>query len=273
MQKQTEVRALKTYGRTPCFASVIKDSRIKSGMNQETFAAKINVSRNTVAGWETGHSRPDINMIPAICNVLQISLDRFFGRETIQKAEEREMIGLFRLLDKDDRQIMLWQMQAIAEKREEVFRKETVDGFIEICESELGAAAGFAAALDEELGEMIYVQRDKITEEADQIIAVNGRSMEPTYYDGDKVLVKFTNEIREGEIGIFLVNNEGYIKEYHRDGLHSHNRAYSVMKFSEYDSIRCIGKVIGKLKNEQLPDEKQLQILEEARRDGKRRKK
>ena len=53
--------------------------------------------------------------------------------------------------------------------------------------------------------------------------------------------------LREGEIGIFLVDNEGYIKEYRKDGLHSHNPAYAPLTFSENEPVHCVGKVIGKV--------------------------
>ena len=69
-------------------------------------------------------------------------------------------------------------------------------------------------------------------------------------------------DLRYGEIGIFLVDNEGYIKEYREDGLHSHNPAYRTMTFREDQSVRCIGRVIGKLKDSQIPTKSQLRMLD-----------
>ena len=97
--------------------------------------------------------------------------------------------------------------------------------------------------------------------------------MEPTFFDGDQVLVQHTKELREGEIGIFLVDNEGYIKEYRTDGLHSHNPAYGMIPLSGEETVRCVGRVIGKLKEEQIPNEEQLNMIEEAVRDEKGRSK
>ena len=98
---------------------------------------------------------------------------------------------------------------------------------------------------------------------------VCGQSMEPTFLDGDRVLVQHTKELREGEIGIFLVDNEGYIKEYRKDGLHSHNPEYRTMTFHEDQSVRCIGRVIGKVKEEQIPTREQIHRITEAARAGK----
>lgn len=80
---------------------------------------------------------------------------------------------------------------------------------------------------------------------ADFIIGVNGDSMEPTYYDGDKVYVEKRQVVEIGEIGIFMVNNECFIKEAGRDGLISHNRNYRMIPGSEH--IICVGKVLGKV--------------------------
>lgn len=44
---------------------------------------------------------------------------------------------------------------------------------------------------------------------ADTIITVTGDSMLPTFRDGDELLVEYTPEIREGEIGIFVVAGRG----------------------------------------------------------------
>lgn len=85
-------------------------------------------------------------------------------------------------------------------------------------------------------------------EHADFIIGVNGDSMEPTYYDGDKVYVEKRQVVEIGEIGIFMVNNECFIKEAGKDGLISHNKKYNLIPGSEH--IICVGKVLRKVEEE-----------------------
>ncbi|MDO4602370.1 MAG: S24 family peptidase, partial [Eubacteriales bacterium] len=80
---------------------------------------------------------------------------------------------------------------------------------------------------------------------ADFIIGVNGDSMEPTYKDGDLVYVEKRQIIETGEIGVFILNNECFIKEAGEDGLISHNKKYGVIPGSE--NIQCVGKVLGKV--------------------------
>lgn len=83
---------------------------------------------------------------------------------------------------------------------------------------------------------------------ADFIIGVNGDSMEPTYYDGDMVYVEKRQIINTGDIGIFVVNDECFIKEAGEHALISHNPNYDDISGDE--SIQCVGKVLGKVEIE-----------------------
>ena len=254
------------------YGELIRRRRTALGMNQAELAERVGVSRNTVAGWETSHSRPDLGTLPALCRALGISLNAFFGLEKKRTAEENRVLEIFSALEAQDRESILWQMEALRDRRAEQRRMEApvpVPKVVTLFRNELGAAAGFGAALGEAQGEKMVLLADRDTERADEVITVCGRSMEPTFYDGDQVLVQHTKELREGEIGIFLVDNEGYIKEYRKDGLHSHNPEFRTMTFHEDQSVRCIGRVIGRVKEEQIPTREQINRITEAARAGK----
>ncbi len=254
------------------YGELIRAKRIRLGLNQAELAERVGVSRNTVAGWETNHSRPDLGVLPKLCAALKISLNTFFGVEKKRTAEEAHVLEVFFSLEERDRESILWQMEGLRDRRAEARRMaepvllpKTVTLFV----NELGAAAGFGAALGETQGEKMVLLADRDTERADEVITVCGQSMEPTFLDGDRVLVQHTKEIREGEIGIFLVDNEGYIKEFRKDGLHSHNPEYRTMTFRDGQNVRCVGRVIGKLKEDQIPTREQLNMIREAARAGK----
>lgn len=80
----------------------------------------------------------------------------------------------------------------------------------------------------------------------DYAIRVSGNSMEPDYYDGDIVLVSQKVELKHGDVGIFIINNDAYIKEYEETELISRNQDSPNITISEYDNIVCMGKVVGK---------------------------
>lgn len=82
--------------------------------------------------------------------------------------------------------------------------------------------------------------------DADFIIGVSGDSMEPDYHDGEKLYVKKTEHIKHGEVGIFTINNECFLKEYGENGLISKNKKYDDIPGTE--DVRLIGKVMGTVK-------------------------
>lgn len=250
------------------YAEIIRKARSARNLSQDELASRLGISRNTVASWETAHSRPDLDMIPLLCRVLRISLASFFGiQPSARKVKEQQILDLFFSLEESDQEVIEWEMEAIQEKRERKYRAETLASYVTCFRSSLDVAAGFGATLQDEAGEPIYLIKDSLTEQADEVITVSGRSMEPTYYDGDRLLVQRCDQVRPGEIGIFLVNDTGYVKEYREDGLHSHNPVYPVMSFDEFTAVRCAGRVLGVLRDNQLPTEKQLRIIEESKRE------
>lgn len=93
--------------------------------------------------------------------------------------------------------------------------------------------------------EMIEVESNHITMQADFAVGVNGDSMEPTYKDRDVLLIKKQPSVNIGEISIFMIDGEAFVKELGHNVPVSHNPKYAPIPFSE--SISCIGKVLGKV--------------------------
>ena len=71
--------------------------------------------------------------------------------------------------------------------------------------------------------------------------------MQPKFFDNDVLLIKNSPSILEGEIGIFILNGDSYVKKMGKGELISLNPAYSPIKLNEFDDIRCVGKVLGKV--------------------------
>ena len=69
-------------------ADNIKGLRRAKHVNQVTFAEALGVAQGTVACWETGSRRPDIDMLPAIADYFGVSLDRLLGRDVDEEQEE-----------------------------------------------------------------------------------------------------------------------------------------------------------------------------------------
>ena len=84
-------------------------------------------------------------------------------------------------------------------------------------------------------------------EAADFAIDVNGDSMEPDFSHEDIALVQRDVEMHVGDIGVFIVNGDAFIKELGEKELISRNKDYKNIPIHEGDNVVCMGKVIGKV--------------------------
>lgn len=117
---------------------------------------------------------------------------------------------------------------------------------LDIDSFEMPASAGTGMFLSDEYKEVIQVKDCYEARTADFVIPIAGDSMEPLYSDGDRVFVKSMPMVEVGEIGIFVINGDAYIKKRGRDRLISLNRKRKDIVFGEGDTIVCLGKVVGR---------------------------
>ena len=257
------------------YGELIRRQRKAKKMNQEELGALVKVGKNAVGAWEAGRSRPDVGSVPVICEALDLSLEEFFGysahgddeAEYGIAAEERTgLLRRYGALNPYNRQVVLRQMDMLRDMQED---SRTPRKIIRLFRNELAASAGPGETLEAARGEEVFLFADAMTEPADEIIRVNGNSMEPTFMDGDMVLVKHTGSVREGEIGVFTSGDNGYIKEYRRDGLHSHNPAYATITFSENEDVHCVGRVTGRVRADAWADDESVRAWQEYEQKGR----
>ena len=83
--------------------------RQERGMEQKALSQALGLSKNVISNWENGLSKPDIYMMPKVCELLGISLEQLFGVETPQplvSKEERNYLRNYRALSRDNRKIV-----------------------------------------------------------------------------------------------------------------------------------------------------------------------
>ena len=114
------------------------------------------------------------------------------------------------------------------------------------------AAAGYASPAEGEDYILVPVTGD-IPRETDYAVRIQGDSMEPYIADGSRVFVKRTNELTDGDVGIFFVDGDMKCKQYCEDSLgniylFSLNReradADSFITESSGICVYCFGKVL-----------------------------
>ena len=135
----------------------------------------------------------------------------------------------------------------------------------------LSASAGFGNPLDTTYEkEYMFLHATPAAKECDEIITACGDSMEPYIHNGDDLLVEHTNELEPGEVGIFVADGEGLVKQYQKDGLYSFNRKYPPRRFYDDDNVRCIGRVLGVVSDDMRATEEESAMLEKLYSEKRR---
>lgn len=233
------------------FADRLKEARLKNGYTQEQIAEKIGIAKSTYTGYEKGNREPNVYTIGKLMEELGVDANFLWQDETtfpfeLSYNEMENLVKKYRILD--------------------LYGQELVD-FILNKEYERCTAAPdpadttpirlinyyyrlASAGTGQILFDMPPTKRIEIPDipkyrKVDYAIGVNGDSMKPTYNDGDMLLVEMTEEIEVGEIGIFSVDGDCYVKELGKNELISLNPEYKNIPLNE--TAKCMGRVIDKL--------------------------
>lgn len=238
--------------------NILKELRLKNGMTQKEVASKIGRNQPIIGHWETGYSQPDANTLFTLCEIYGVSIDEAFGftkKEKNVSLKEYEHIKKYRALDPIGRQhvdtVLTWETERVFHQNlylENEKRDDEVPVYILNYYQRLASAGSGEYLFDNIPTDTIEVPITSTSEQADFVIGVNGHSMEPTYYDGDKVYVKITDEIPIGSIGVFTRGNECFIKELGVNCLKSHSKGYEDIPAN--NDIRLVGEVLGKLEED-----------------------
>lgn len=218
---------------------LIKRKNIKS----VDLAEQLGVSKSAVSHWLAGDNSPNIELLAKICQIYGVKLSEMLNEKIETSYAEKEMLKKYRSLDEYGQEAV---DKVLDVEHRRCTYEEDGNNIIELSFSELKASAGMGEWLDEEQFSTIQVINTPEARKADIVIQVDGRSMEPKFSDGDKVLVRLQPAVEVGEIGIFIMDNQGYIKQYAEDRLISLNPEYDDVYPSKYDGTKCIGKVLGK---------------------------
>ncbi len=255
------------------FGDRLKEARIMKGYTQKQLAEKLNIGGTTVTGYEKDNSEPSMNTISKIMEILDVDANFLFqdeSYETTQKEKElsekiKNLAKKYRDLDSFGRQTVdivldreVTRVKELSNTKERIQELETSQATVidiqprlennaRLIEYHHSASAGTGVfILGNEGVDQLPIPDTPENRKVDYAIKVSGNSMEPDYYDGDIVLVSQKVELNHGDVGIFIINNNAYIKEYGETELISRNPEVDNITISEYDNIVCMGKVVGK---------------------------
>ena len=230
------------------FGNRLKQAREEKGYNQKQFAEKLEITPTRLNYWEKDKREPDVALIKKIASLLDVSSDWLIGNEIKQiefvlTDSEKQHIQKYRTLDRYGKKAVDDLLENEYARCTEVINEPKV---ITLPMAELKASAGTGQWLgDDEYTTWVDVLDTPEARRANVVIEVTGDSMLPDYRDGDKVLVKIQPTVEQNEIGIFIVDNCGYIKKLGVNELISVNKDYDNIPLNEYNDVTCVGKVIG----------------------------
>lgn len=245
----------------------IKNRRQELGLSQEDLAKKVGYKdRTSIAKIEAGKVDLSQSKIIEFSNVLDISPSELMGwqksiesynlfsQTPVPKSDtytdkEKEIIEKYRNVDDNVRftvNIILDMAVTLENYNSKTYYSYGEDAtyYREIpCYPRL-ASAGTGEYLFDDIPTNTIKIDTREYPKADYAIQVNGDSMEPTFYDGDTLIVERNAVPEKGQIGIFILDNEGYVKRMGNGELISDNKIYPniIAKYGE-----CMGRVLGKL--------------------------
>ncbi len=232
----------------------IRKAREEKNQRQVDLGRMVGVSAAVISNWEKDVNRPDTEKLCRLCDALDVSaaylLDYWKG-ENPYTDEELASLKKYRMLDVHGRQVVDLVLDAEYSRmaRHEDDSLVHRDNITYISCYDLAVSAGTG----EPLGETYYKSRleiptERVPEQAHYCLRVNGDSMEPAYHDGDIVFVqRLDGSVQEGEIGVFILNGEGYLKRLGHQELLSLNPRYAPIPIHAFDDLVCQGRVLGKV--------------------------
>lgn len=226
--------------------SRISKRRKELGLSQAELGRRLGLNGSTIWRYETGEISAEsikLPVIESIAAILKVNPAWLIGKTEVMepdsqvspneknhnnidklKSNEIKHIKKYRALDADGKKIVdiilnneykrteqskLIQIPYIEKEFEK--SKEMID--IDYYVSKVSAGGGELLNDDEKIVK-IQIPLTNASRRADFAISVRGDSMEPKYYDGDLLLVRQQPAVDLGETGIFIVNNNGYVKKW-----------------------------------------------------------
>ncbi|MEG2285477.1 MAG: XRE family transcriptional regulator [Eubacterium sp.] len=241
--------------------SRIKERRLNIKLTQEKLAKLIGVTKGSIANYENEVSVPKVEILFSLFDALKCDANYLYQdnmdtkpMEFTTTLAEQCFLTKYRELDLKSQGAVDTLLKYEYEQKQtrppltiHESPEQYGDNITFIPELMQKICAGTGSIGDDVQFEEKAYPSIKVPSGAEYAACVSGESMEPKYSDGDIVFYKHVDTLVDGEIGIFNINNENYLKRYTKDGLEALNPEYGTIVPSDDDHIQVIGKVLGKL--------------------------
>lgn len=237
------------------FSSNLKYLRKKYGMEQVELASKLGrKSGSTISEWEKGSYTPKIKVLAQIANIFHVDLDDLMNKDlTCDSVVHPTQPSLLtqitdtaaKLHEPRQKKVLTFAQDQLDEQEGRV--EEVLSYYDFTCYGAVSAGTG--EWLGEEQKEKVSLPSSIVPHHPfDFVLRVNGDSMEPLFKNHEYVFVKKVDEVRNGQIGVFIVDGEAYLKKVYVEKDHlrlvSLNKAYDDLVFDDKNEIKAVGVVV-----------------------------
>ena len=238
------------------FSQALKTLRLRAGYTQKDVYEHFKIPQSTFSSWEVGKSEPSGEMLIKLCEFYKCDIMKEFSSlvdNDMFTLSELKLLENYKKLDPYGKDLVGTVISKELKRIEDMNKKTTRSNDEEIVYINFAQNTASAGSGDVLFGDIddtpLALVENRITNKADFAVRVNGDSMLPNFSNGDIVLAS-KQPVDNGDIGLFVVNGNGYIKKKGSRELISLNPKFDNVQISEYDTVYCMGKVIGKVEDE-----------------------
>lgn len=234
---------------------IISSNRKKMNLSQPMLAELlhsegIHLTVKAISKWETNVTEPSVATFLTVCKVLHITniYEAYFGENPSDPLSS---------LNEDGQKKALEYIELLHDSKK--YEKESckiLPFFRTIDIYENPVSAGTGNFLVDGTKETAQLPDDIIPDGTSYGVRISGDSMEPEFENGQIAWVLKQNILEHGEVGIFSLNGEAYIKKlcHQKNGtfLISLNSQYAPIPVGEHDRFDIMGKVVGKCHSQEI---------------------
>lgn len=234
-------------------ASNIKAIKKNRGLTNKELASLSGVPLNTLSKILCGMTtNPTVNTLMALADALDCKIWEFFdegqGMGPHFSRDERELIDVYRELQPAGRELARRHVKELAEYQGVLMAEKDTAYTLSLPLYTLPGAAEGGRFLDADTYEMTDFPYADVPDRTNFAVKVRGDAMAPAFADGDVVFVHQTRYLDDGDVGIFVLNGEGCIRELAKgDGqvfLIASNPGVAAITVNPGDDLRVVGQVL-----------------------------
>lgn len=233
---------------------ILKQLRQEKKITQAQAADDLGVSLSSYQKYERekNYITPSVDVLCKLADYYNTSVDYLLGRpvpppptleEMLERFDlsdtERKFFALYVKIERRYRDSLVEAIETAAEKPD----SRCVVVYLPVSEAKVSAGTGVYVADYNTWEKLPFIDTGAHDLNGCYVLCIKGDSMEPKFFDGDHIIVDPEQIPEEGEIGIFVIGDEGFVKMLEKGCLHSLNKKYDDIPLTE--DTRSCGKVLG----------------------------